>query len=99
MEWEYYLKFKNVGSERDRPNILEGFSTHGVSKREEFTIDHWGRGMIHMAIAPRKDESDIFKYQSIKNVTLPSVINSRHVQSDLRLELLSRNEKYRHWYL
>jgi 2-dehydropantoate 2-reductase len=81
-------------NDRDRPNILEGFSTHGISKQEEFTIDHWGRGMIHMAIAPRKDESDIFKYQSIKNVTLPSVINSRHVQSDLRLELLSRNEKY-----
>ena len=81
-------------NDRDRPNILEGFSTHGISKREEFSIDHWGRGMIHMAIAHRNDETDIFKYQSVKTVIFPHVINSRHVKSDLRLELLSRNEKY-----
>lgn len=81
--------------EHERPNILEGFSTHGLSKREEFTVDHWGRGMIYMAIAPRFDESDIFLYQSIGRVTLPPVINSRHVLSDLRLETLSRGEKHR----
>src|SRR5271154_5912053 len=37
----------------------------------------------------------IFFFKSVKRITLPPVINSRHVRGDLRLELLSRGEKHR----
>ena len=74
--------------ECERPNILEGFSTHGLSKREEFTVDHWGRGMIHMAIVPRTDEHHIFKYQQTGDIFLPLRINPRSTEHDFSLYLL-----------
>lgn len=79
----------------ERPNILEGFSTHGLSKRDEFTVDHWGNGAIHLAIAPRQDESDFFAYQSLRDVQLPAVIDSGRVNSDIRLDSLMHTEKHR----
>jgi len=86
---------QNFWPEHLRPNILEGYSSHGISKVEEFTVNHWGQGVIHLAIAPRLDETDIFSYQSIRNAWLPPVLNNRHVNSDLRLESMARAEKYR----
>jgi 2-dehydropantoate 2-reductase len=84
---------QSIWPEKFRPNILEGFSTHGLSKRADFTLDHWGQGKIHMAIAPRLDEQDIFTYQSL-STELPPVLNSRHVSSDLRLQILTKSQKY-----
>ena len=76
-----------------RPNILEGFSTHGLSKRDDFTVDHWGKGAIHMAIAPRLDERDIFSYRSLSEELSP-IINIQHVHHDIRLAPLTTNPKH-----
>ena len=81
--------------ESQRPNIVEGFSTHGLTKREEFTVDHWGHGKLHLAIAPRLDESDIFGYTSLQQDSLPQVIDRIHAPGDIRLQYLARGTKYK----
>jgi 2-dehydropantoate 2-reductase len=88
-------RVKDFWEPHERPNILEGFSTHGLSMRDEFTIDHWGNGAIHLTIAPRQDESDIFAYQGLREGQLPAVIDSGRVNSDIRLESLTHAEKNR----
>ena len=81
--------------ESKRPNIVEGFSTHGLTKRDEFTVDHWGSGKIHLAIAPRLDECDIFSYTSIGQTSLPEVIDRFNFRKDIRLQYLDRGKKYK----
>ena len=81
--------------EAERPNIVVGFSTHGLSKREEFTVDHWGHGKIHLSIAPRLDESDIFSYTAIQQDSLPAVISRFNAKNDIRLQYLERGKKYK----
>jgi 2-dehydropantoate 2-reductase len=87
-------KIQECWLEKDRPNILEGFSTHGISKRADFNMDHWGQGMIHLAIAPRLDEDDIFTYQTLKNGRLRKVINEPDLDTDFRLKALAGSKKY-----
>jgi len=77
--------------ESDRPHIIEGFSTHGLSKRDEFSLDHWGPGGIHLAIAPRKGQRDIFKFESLRKDTLPPVINRLYVMDDIRVKILAQD--------
>ena len=81
--------------EAQRPNIVEGFSTHGLSKRDEFTVDHWGQGKLHLAIAPRLDESDIFAYTTLQQDSLPQVIDRLNARHDIRLQYLDRGNKYK----
>ena len=81
--------------EGERPNIVEGFSTHGLTKRDEFTVHHWGSGKIHLAIAPRLDESDIFAYTSVGQTSLPDVIGRYNFRKDIRLQYLERGNKYK----
>jgi 2-dehydropantoate 2-reductase len=78
-----------------RPNIVEGYSSHGIRKEEEFKVNHWGHGNIRLAIAPRLDEEDLFTSVGISNPSLPPVIDYRDVNRDLRLKALDEADKYR----
>lgn len=88
-------KVQNIFDEDVRPNIVEAFSQHGVSMKDEFVIDHWASEKIHLSIVPRLDEKDLFNFKGISASSLPSVINYKQVHSDLRLKLLGQNDKYR----
>lgn len=71
--------------EGDRPNIVEGYSTHGLSKVSEFTADHWGKGNMYFAIVPRQGEQDVFALNALRNTSLPPAIED---PKDVRLKAL-----------
>jgi 2-dehydropantoate 2-reductase len=78
--------------EADRPNIVEGFSTHGLSNSSEFTINHAYPGSIHLGIAPRLDETDIFQYHSLSPNADSPIITRQGAKSDHRLHALGQQK-------
>ena len=81
--------------EAERPNIVEGFSTHGLSNPSEFTIHHTFPGAIHLGIAPRLDENDVFHYTSLSDNSLPAILNRIYLHQDPRFASLGRSEKHK----
>ena len=81
--------------EAERPNIVEGFSTHGLSNPSEFTIHHTSPGAIHIGIAPRLDENDVFDYTSLSDDSLPAILNCTYLRQDPRFASLGRSEQHR----
>jgi len=81
--------------EAERPNIVEGFNTHGLSNPSEFTIHHIYPGAIHLGIAPRLDENDVFHYTSLSDNSFPAILSRTHLHQDPRFASVCRSEKHK----
>jgi 2-dehydropantoate 2-reductase len=88
-------KVQSYWREDLRPNIIEGYSSHGLTHVDEFKVNHWARGEIPLAIAPRLDEKDPFTTTSITHPSLPQNVNQLNFHTDIRLMMLDRVDKYR----